>query len=380
MSQRMPVPTRDEGQSHPDDQTTGIAIVWPSPKYWVKVAAGVIGIIIAVQLLLRLEAVLLVVVASFVLALGLQPALDWMETRGVARWQAMVVVILGGALATAAALGAIVPVLIGELDEIMAAIPEVLADLRESGGPLGTLVDRFNWTAMMDGEGSGLLPAISGLAGAIFNTITVLILTPYFAYSFPAIKRFVLRLLHREDRPEFLRMVNESVDRISGYIAGNLTVSLIAVVASFLALWLLGIPFPLALAFWIGITDLIPVVGVFLGAAPVVLLAAQEGTGVMIGAILFIVIYQQIENYVIGPRVMKRAVDLSPPSVILALMIGGSLAGVLGALLALPVAALIKVVVTDYVVARRMEEVRVTSLNGGRPQTRRRPADTRPLP
>ncbi len=354
------------------------ALSWPAPTYWWKVAAGVIGLVVAVHLFLRLQGVLLVVVASFVLALGLQPALAWLERRGLARWQAMAAVMLAGTAATGAALAAIVPVLIGQLDEIFATIPDILDEVRAGGGPLGDLVDRLDWTAVMDAAGAGLLPAVGGMAGTVFNAVTVLILTPYFAYAFPSIKRFTLRMLRREDRPEFLRMVNESVDRISGYIAGNLVVSVIAVAVSFVALLALDIRFPLALAIWIGITDLIPVVGVFLGAAPVVGLAALDGTGVMIAAIAFIVIYQQIENYVIGPRVMKHAVDLSPPSVILALMIGGSLAGFLGALLALPVAALVKIVVTDYVVARRVHEVRTAAVNGE--AASRRPLATRPLP
>lgn len=369
-------------QAHRIDEpnVAQVGLRWPAPRYWFEIAAGVIGIVISVLLAVKLQGVLLVVIASFVLALGMQPSLEWLERRGLARWQAMGVVLVSGVAAAVAVLLALVPMLIAQIDEIIAALPAVLDDVRAGGGPLATLVDRFDWTAMVDAGPTGLLPAVSGVAGATFNAVTVLILTPYFAYAFPSIKRFMLRLLRREDRPEFLRMVNESVDKISGYIAGNLTVSVIAAVVSFGVFWLMGIPFPLALALWIGVTDLIPVVGVFLGAAPVVALAAGESTGLMIAAIGFIVVYQQIENYVIGPRVMKHAVDLSPPSVILALMIGGSLAGVLGALLALPVAALVKIVVTDYVIAKRVEDVRNATLNGNRSAARRRPSQARPLP
>ena len=355
-------------------------LVWPAPRYWFQIAAGVVSIVLSVFLILKLQGVLLVVVASFVLALGMQPALNWLEGRGLARWQAMAVLIFAGVISTAAVLMSLIPVLVAQLDEIIAAVPAILDDIRKGGGPLASLIDRFDWTAMVDGAGTGILGAATGMAGAVFNAVTVLILTPYFAYAFPSIKRFMLRLLYREDRPEFLRVVNESVDKISGYIAGNLTVSAIAAAVSFAAFWVMDIPFPLALALWIGVTDLIPVVGVFLGAAPVVALSAQESTGLMLAAIIFIIVYQQIENYIIGPRVMKRAVDLSPPSVILALMIGGSLAGWLGALLALPVAALVKVVFTDYVIARRVEDVRNASLNGDQSAPRRRPSEARPLP
>ncbi len=370
-------------RADPTPETT-VEMAWPPARYWIRIAAAVIGMVVALNLLLRLQGVLLVVVASFVLALGLQPALTGLGRVGLERWQAMGVVLLGGLAVAGAAAGAIVPVLVGQIDEIAASIPTLLDDLRASGGPIGDFVDRIDWAVVVDGAGTGLLGSVSGMAGAVFNVITVLILTPYFAYYFPAIKRYGLRLLRREDRPEFLRMVNESVDRISGYILGNFIVSVIAVAVSFVALWLLGIRFPLALAFWIGITDLIPVVGVFLGAAPVVALAALDGTGTVIAAIAFIVVYQQIENYLIGPRVMKRAVDLSPPSVILALMIGGSLAGFLGALLALPVAALVKIVFHDYVVARRIADVRASVTERAAGNGRGRPRDpgslVRPLP
>lgn len=371
----------DQGSRPVEERTVGeLNLAWPSPRYWFQIAAGVIGIVVSVLLFLKLQGVFLVVIASFVLALGLQPAVDWLMERGLVRWQAMGVVLVAGALGAAAVLLALIPVLLSQLDEIIAAVPAFLDDIRAGGGPLATLVDRFDWEMIIDDGGAGILPAVSGMAGALFNAVTVLILTPYFAYAFPSIKRFLLRLLRREDRPEFLRMVNESVDKISGYIAGNLTVSVIATAISFAAFWLMELPFPLALALWVGITDLIPVVGAFLGAAPAVALAAGESTGLVVAVVIFIVVYQQVENYVIAPRVMKRAVDLSPPTVILALMIGGSLAGALGALLALPIAALVKIVVTDYVIVKRVEDVRTAALNGDRSTPRRRPSEVRPLP
>ncbi len=371
----------------PDVQPT-VQLSWPPVRYWAKTAGVILAMAVGLYLLGRLQGVLLVVLSSFVLALGLQPSIDWLVERGLKRWQAMAVVIVAGFLIAGAAAAAIVPVLITELDDIFAALPDLLDDLRAQGGVLAAAVDRVDWTAMLEGgaEGGGLLKSVTGMAGTVFNVVTVLIVTPYFAYSFPRIKRFWLRLLRREDRPEFLAMVNDSVDRIAGYIAGNLTVSAIAAAVSFVAFMLMDLPYPLALAFWIGITDLIPVVGVFLGAAPVLALASLDGTGMVIAAAAFIIIYQQIENYLIGPRVMKRAVDLSPPTVIVALMIGGSLAGFLGALLALPVAALIKVTIAEGLVARRVQEVRAANAatngtgNGTGNGLLRRRSTARPLP
>ena len=112
------------------------------------------------------------------------------------------------------------------------------------------------------------------------------------------------------------------------------------------------------LAAWVAFTDLIPVVGAFIGAAGVAAVAAFQGPGVVIAAVALLLVYQLVENFVIAPRVMNRAVDLSPVGVIVAILIGGSLAGLFGALLALPVAAMIKIIVFELLVPERIDEIR----------------------
>jgi predicted PurR-regulated permease PerM len=143
-------------------------------------------------------------------------------------------------------------------------------------------------------------------------------------------------------------MFQESVQRIGGYVSGNIATSVIAGIASYIFLRILGVPFAAALAMWVGIADLIPTVGATLGALAAVAVAFL-GSGVADGVatVIFFIIYQQVENYFIVPRVMKRAVDLSPAAVIVSVLIGGGLAGFAGALLALPLAAAAKVIIRD---------------------------------
>src|SRR5207247_6328078 len=119
-------------------------------------------------------------------------------------------------------------------------------------------------------------------------------------------------------------------DRISGYMIGNIGVSIVAGLASGTALALLGVPYALPLAMWVAIADLIPMVGATLGAVPAVIVAFFSGLPTGIGTVIFFAIYQQVENYLVAPRVMKRAVDISPAVVILAALIGATLLGFVG--------------------------------------------------
>jgi predicted PurR-regulated permease PerM len=147
-------------------------------------------------------------------------------------------------------------------------------------------------------------------------------------------------------------VLDESLAKVGGYVSGNILISIIAGGLSFAAFLLIGVPFPAALAMWVAFTDLIPAVGATLGAIVCVLVAAFSGVGTAVITAIYFIVYQQVENYLIAPRVMKRAIDLSPAAVILSTLIGGSLAGFAGALLALPIAATIKVIAKDVLTNR----------------------------
>jgi predicted PurR-regulated permease PerM len=359
-------------------ETPDPAPVWPNLGYWIRVAIAVIAIVVALRVVLILQGVLLVVLASLVLALGMQPAIDFFEGRGLNRgWALAVILVLLNVALIAGAL-VVVPMAVDQIDEIGEAIPEIQEELRDLGGLGRVIANRLDPGSLVRGSGEDVTRTVGAAAAAVFNIFTVMVLTPYFAHALPRMKRWVLRLVRRDERPDLLRLVNESSERISGYILGNLTVSLVAGVVTFFGFWAMGLDYPLVLALWVALTDLIPIVGAFIGAIPAVALAARHGLGLVVAVAVFLLLYQLFENYLVSPRVMTRAIDLSPAAVIVAVMVGGTLAGITGALLALPLAALIKVATEQYVISSRLETVRADSAApGGR---RRRRGKSRPLP
>ena len=150
-----------------------------------------------------------------------------------------------------------------------------------------------------------------------------------------------------EHADRYARILDESVERIGGYVSGNIFISIIAGTLAFVVLKILGVPFAAALSLWVAIADLIPSVGATIGAVLCVVVALFSSLGDGIAVAVYFVVYQRIENYVILPRVMNKAIDLSAPTSIVTLLIGAALAGLAGALVALPIAATLKVMVRE---------------------------------
>ncbi len=358
---------------------TPVTRSWPPVGYWVKATAAVAGVVIALWLLGTLLDTLLIVVASFALATGLQPAVKWLERRGIHRAMALAAILIGGLVVTAGLLGILLPVVISQVDDVIAQVPEYVTSLQEAEGLGGRLVammglDRIDEN--ISGDPEMALGALGDMTAFALNTLTLLVVTPYFALEMPAIKRWFVRLLRPRHRENFLFALNRASDLIANYIVGNLAISLMAGVITYVGLSLIGVPYALALAAWVALTDLIPMLGALIGAIPVAVVSYLAGPRELIWAMLLIVAYQQFENFVIAPRVMRRAVDLSPATVIIALLVGGQLAGLIGALLALPLAALTKILLHEFYIEERMERVRAevtspeASQNGRRKERR----------
>jgi predicted PurR-regulated permease PerM len=354
--------------------------LWPPLSYWSRAAVVVLGVVIAVRILAALQNILLIVLAAFVVSLGLQPAIRWLEGKGFRRGTAMAVLILAGLLVMAAAALAVVPVIVDQASQAVGRLPEIWADLRERSGVIGDLANRFDL-------GSGLpvdfdpVAFVGPVLLTLFNVITLLLLTPYFAVSFPSLKLAVFRLVARDRREDYVYMVNRAVDLTANYIIGNLIISLAAGIVAFIVFTAIGLPYAVALATWVGLMDLIPAIGALIGMIPALIVASQVGMREVVFAVIFFVLYQQFENYVIAPRVMRKAVNLNPALVVIALLVGGSLAGLVGALLALPVAALAKVLVTEFLVESRLETVREDAPDENLARRRLRGSlGSRPLP
>ena len=340
----------------PTEQPARLTVAWPPFSYWLKVAAAVVIVVALARAVGMLGNVILIFLAAYVISLGLQPILTRLEERGMRRGAGMAVIVLVG-LAFGAGLGAIIiPTIIGQAMNAIDSFPELIGGLAETWPAIAGFVDDL--AIPTDFETDQAFEFLGGIALGIFNTVTLIVLVPYFAVEFPRLKMQVLRLLKRDQREDFVYIVNQATELTSNYIVGNLVISLIAGVLSYIAFLLIGLPYALALAAWVAITDMIPAVGALIGAIPVLIVALLIGPQEFFLALIFIVVYQQAENLLLAPRVMKRAVDLRPPTVIFAILIGGTLGGIVGALLALPVAAMGKVLLTEFILRKRVETVR----------------------
>lgn len=366
----------DEGTSKPAPPPNTLdGHRWPPMAYWVRVAAALAATGVGFWLLGRLAGTLLVVVASFALAVGMQPMMRWLERRGVDRRIALAGILLTGVAIASVMIGVLLPVAVGQLDDVARGIPAYLETLQRGDGIGSRLVSMLDLTALgekLSDNPTVALSALGDMASFAVNALTLLVVTPYFALEMPAIKRWIVRVLRPRYRGDFLFAINRASDLTANYILGNLAISLMAGVITFVGLSLIGLPYALALAAWVALTDLIPMVGALIGAVPVLIVAYMAGPTSLVWGLLLIVSYQQLENFVLAPRVMKRAVDLSPATVIIALLVGGQLAGLVGALLALPLAALTKILLQEFYLEGRIERLRAeVTLPEARNQFRR---------
>ena len=305
---------------------------------------------------------LLVFVAAF-LAVGLDPAVRRLEKMGMRRSFAISTIFLGALGFIAAFIAAVIPPLIEQIAEFATNLPNYVRDLAENNPRIREWINSNDIPAKLQSAVSdipkvigGSLGNVVGIAGsvlsALFNGLTVMILTIYFLSSLSHIREGSLKLVPKSRRENFKDLLDPILEKIGGYIAGQLSVALLAGILAFVFLVIAGVPFPVALALWVAISALIPMVGATLGAIPAVIVAFFTSTGLGVTTLIYFIIYQQVENYVIAPRIMTRAVDISPAAVLLSALIGGSLLGFVGALMAIPAAASLKLIFQEVVLPR----------------------------
>jgi len=338
----------------------------PGMGYFARITLTVAAVLVVLRAAWSVRATLLLVVVAAVLAVGLDPAVRRLQRLRVSRGWAVVIIFVAtvGFLILFALL--VIPPLVREVRQLASDIPGYIDRLKTSQGWVGNLERKYHLSTKLK-ELTDRLPSLAGsslgkilgitksVASIIFNLLTISILTIYFLLSLPHTEDNIERLFRGENRERDVSMFQESLQRVGGYVSGNIAVSIIAGVGAFVFLRIFGVPFAAALAMWVAIADLIPTVGATLGALAAVLVAFFSSVTDGVATIVYFIIYQQVENYVIVPRVMKKAVDLSPAAVIVSVLIGGGLAGFAGALLALPLAAAAKVVIRDVWLRPRIE-------------------------
>lgn len=326
---------------------------------------GVLAAYLLVKALGDARQVIVLIVVSLFLAIGLNPAVEWLKRFGISRRWAVLLVFL---VLVGFIIGfgfAIVPPLSEQLSSFVHNLtrPGGYIQQLQNNHRLQNLDRRFDLlgkarTALQNKDlgtqfANGLVGVGKVVISGVFSTLTVLILTLYFLSSLPSITSFMYRLAPRSRRARVALLGDEVVARIGGYVGGNVTISVIAGVTSYVFLLIARVPYALALALVVAVTDLIPLVGATIGAVLVTLAAFFTGLWAGIATAIFFLVYQQIENYLIQPRVMKKSVDVQPAVTVIAALIGGTLLGVIGALLAIPTAAALALIVREVVLPRQ---------------------------
>lgn len=335
-------------------------------------AAGTVGVLVVLlgaYGLYVVRGVLVLVLIGLFVAISLEPAAHWLITRGLRRSYAVTIVVLVALALFAVFAWSIVPPIVEQGGTLVADLPGYLQRLSAESRTVREITDRYNLTDRLTAIAADLPAKLAGGAmgfvqrffGVVASTLTVLVLAVYFMADMPRLRRGVVRLFPRRRRPRVTEIVDVVVDKVGAYMIGNIIISLFAGASTFVCLQLVGVPFALPLAVTVAITDLIPMIGATLGAVLCVVVSVLTA-GIWPRAVivlLFFVAYQQLENYLIAPRVLRNTVDLSAVAVLLVALTGGTLMGLIGAVMAIPLAATVKVVLSPTIAA--MHEPRTSA-------------------
>jgi predicted PurR-regulated permease PerM len=348
-------------------------------RFRIRTVLTIFALAIAVWALLHLVAVarhvLVWIVISMFLALAINPFVDWLQRRGLHRrgfatTVAFVVVLLG-----VVAVGALfIPTLVDNVNKFVAAVPGYVDDLTKGKGRLGFLETKYHFVEkireQLDNGGAKRLLGLTGAAisvtkgvvNIVIGTITVIFLTFFMLLEGPKwVERFY-GLLSPESQPRWRAVGRDIYKQIGGYVTGNLVISLIAGTLTTLVLLVLGVPYAVALGLIVALLDLIPLAGATIAAIIIAAVAFLHTIVAGIVVVVFFIIYQQLENHVLQPLVYRRTVALSPLVILISVLIGAEVAGVLGALAAIPVAGAIQVLVIDFLRARRERAVETPAI------------------
>ncbi len=304
-------------------------------SYYAKVTFVAVAVLALLRAAWAVRNILLLVLVAAVLAVGLDPAVRRLQRLRLPRGWAVLLIMLATVGFVVLFSMLVIPPVVRGVRQLASDIPGYVDRLQKQSGWFRDLSRKYDLstklkslTDRLPSLASASLGKILGItrsvASVIFNMLTILILTIYFLMALPRGERTVEGLMSGEHRQRNVLIFREALERVGGYVSG-------------------------------AIADLIPTVGATLGALAAVIVAFFSSTGDGIVTIIFFIVYQQVENYVIVPRVMRKAVDLTPAAVIVSVLIGGSLAGFAGALLALPLAAAAKVVIRDVWLGPRMQ-------------------------
>jgi predicted PurR-regulated permease PerM len=335
------------------------------PRTLLVIAATVLAVALVVWVLLEAWQVVSWIFIAILFAIALQPAVDFLERRRVPNGTAVALVSIAALAVVGLLAWAVIPPLVSQTTELIQAIPGAIDDITAGRGPLGFLQSDYGladrareFLEGRSGEGvigvtSPALEVLRGILTAVVATVTIFFLVFFLLREG---RRWVdagVDLLPPASRPRWERILAGITRTIRGYVTGNLLISLIAGVVAYVTLFALGVPYALPLAVLVAVLDLIPLVGATLATVLAAGVALGEGLFPCLVVLAVFIIYQQVENHVLQPVIYGRTVQLSPLTVLISVLLGGSIAGIIGALIAIPIAGSLQVVVIELLAARR---------------------------
>ena len=331
----------------------------------VRTILATIGLVLATALALYLvvetrRVLTWMLVAAF-FAVALHPPAAWVQRRvlgGRRPALATFVVFLVVLLALAGIVAAFVVPLTDQATRFAGQLPDLIDEARAGRGPVGRLLERSNvlgWVqdnqdridSFVNGLTAPAVGVLRGVATWIAGAVTVFVLAYLMVLEGPKIVDGAINVFDPATGVRIRRVAADCARSVTGYISGNLLISVICGSLTYVVLLLVGVPFAGLIALFVGIADLIPLVGATLGGAVAVVAGLVDSTTAGVVVLVFFVVYQQLENHLLQPLIFARTVKLNPLAVIVAILLGVELVGVLGALLAIPVAGMIQVIVRD---------------------------------
>lgn len=344
----------------------GVPIDKGHPFYFGFLATmGALSAFVLLRALASASQVFVIILISLFLATGLNPAVEAIRRRGTSRGTAVAIIFISVLIFVGLFLALVVPPLVTQTAHLINIAPALLQDLK-SNSTVASLNDQYAFIdaiqrkiSTLSSDGSLLINAFGGVIGVgktvlsgTFTALTILVLTLYFIVSLPEAIKIGLRLVPATRRERVALLTNAVISRVGAFVGSQILVSFFAAIfMTFLAL-VLGLPSPVAIGIIIFICGLIPLVGHFLGCTVFTIIAATQSVTIGLIGFLGYVVYVQVENYVITPKIMRRTLALPGAVTIIAALIGTSLLGLVGGLLAVPVAASIILILEEVVYPR----------------------------
>lgn len=330
--------------------------------FWIGMT-GAFGVAVTyglVELFVRARSILIIIGLALFIAVGLDPVVGWLTRRGVPRWAAVTTVLVAVAGVIGIFLATAIPPLTSQTTALAHQIPTYIHQLQNHNSELGKLNDKYQiqkrLTSLLTSKGSSLIGGVLGAGELVLSTfseiLAVIVLTIYFLAGLPSIKLLFYKLVPHSRRPRVILITDEITVKVGGYVLGNVLTSAIAGFGTFIWLIIFHVPYPVLLALLVAILDLIPVIGSTVGGFIVTLVALTVSLPTAIFTLAFYVVYRLAEDYLIVPRIMGRTVEVPAVVSLVAVLLGGVLLGIVGALIAIPVAAAIRVILNEVTFPR----------------------------